>query len=220
MDIQSRPVITYRWIVFLLAAGYTLYNLATRDYSFPGGPFRFLTIWALLLSFASASYMLALSEKRRHGSYMVLAMCASVMNVMVVFLYWKLYFTDPALVQGSGALHPLQEYYLHVLGPALQIIDALFIACAFRKPLRAIPWLLSLVAAYILWIELFVQRFNTHPPGNVTSGLPYPFLNNMDFPARAAFYGGYTGMALAILAVFAGIGWALQKSTKSAKSAS
>lgn len=211
MNVHSRPVLTYRWIVFLLAAGYTLYNLTTRDYSFPGGPFRFLTIWALLLSFASASFMLAISERRRHGDYAVVAMCASVMNVMVVFLYWKLYFTDPALVQGNGALHPLQEYYLHAVGPALQIIDALFIARVFSRPVRAVPGLLSLVTAYILWIELFVQRFNTHPAGSVTSGLPYPFLNSMDLTARGLFYGGYSGMALATLAGFAGLAWLFTK---------
>ena len=45
-------VTLYRWAVFLLAGFYLIWMLLIdADYSNPGGPFRFLTIWALLLSF-------------------------------------------------------------------------------------------------------------------------------------------------------------------------
>ena len=47
MNIQARPVLVYRWGVFLLAAGYSIYQIAKAEYSNPGGPFRFLTIWVL-----------------------------------------------------------------------------------------------------------------------------------------------------------------------------
>lgn len=202
MDIHGKPVIAYRWITFLLAGGYCLYQLLSSDYSAPGGPFRFLTIWALFLSFFAASRMLALSEKRITRAHHRTAMTAAVLNVMVVFLYWKLFFTDPKLVNGNGDIVWHQQYYLHALGPALQIFDAVFIARVFKRPLRAVPVLLGLILTYVAWAELFVQRFNTWPTGSVTSGLPYPFLNSLELSGRMSFYATNMIVALGVLAVF------------------
>ena len=137
MDIHSRPVLTYRWIVFLLAAGYCIYQIFNASYAHFGGPFRFLTIWALFISFYAASRMLALSERRITRTHQVTAMTASVLNVMVCYLYWKLWFTNPDLVNNDGPVVWHQEYYLHALGPALQIIDALFIGRVFTRTWRA-----------------------------------------------------------------------------------
>ncbi len=209
MTIHTQPIKTYRWITFLLAGGYCLYQVTTADYSNAGGPFRFLTIWALFASFYSASRMLALTEHRITQRHEVTATVAAVLNVMVVYLYWRLYFTDPALVNGGGPIAWHQEYYLHALGPALQIFDALFIARAPRRWLRTILPLVGLVAAYVAWAELFVQRFNDVPTGRVTSGLPYPFLNNMELPERAVFYASNVGMALATLGVLAALTWGI-----------
>lgn len=211
VDIHSRPVLLYRWIVFLLAGGYTLYQVTTSDYSNPGGPFRFLTIWALVLSFYAASRMLARSERRTERRHEVTAMCASVLNGMVVLLYWRLYFIDPALVNGSGPIIWHQEYYLHVVGPALQLVDALFIARVYRRIWRAAVVLVGIVAVYVAWAELFVARFNDTPVGAVASGLPYPFLNNMVFADRAGFYLSNGVVALVLLAVFASVGWTVQR---------
>lgn len=203
MDIHSRSVLLFRWIVFLLAAGYCLHQLIDGKWTGPGGPFRYLTIWALFLSFYAASRMLALSEHRITRPHQVTAMCASVLNVMVVFLYWRLYFTDPALVNGDGPIVWWLEYYLHLLGPALQIADALFVGRVFQRAWRALLPLLTLIAAYVAWSELFVQRFNAKPVGDVTSGLPYPFLNSMEWPERAVFYAMNAGTAMVLLLVFA-----------------
>ncbi len=215
MDIHNRYVILYRWAVFLLAAGYCLYQLVYGSWSGPGGPFRYLTIWALFLSFYSASRMLALSEHRITRRHEVTATCAAVLNVMVVYLYWQLYFTDPALVNNGGPIIWHQEYYLHALGPALQIIDALFIGRVFRRVWRAILPLLAIIAAYVAWAELFVQRFNNKPQGEVTSGLPYPFLNNMELPERAVFYAANGGTAMALLVVFGVVGAVLYRMMRS-----
>ncbi len=206
MNVYSRPVLTYRWIVFLLAAGYCLYQMLFGLWTGPGGPFRYLTIWALFLSFYAASRMLAISERRITRRHEVTAMCAAVLNVMVVFLYWRLYFTDPSLVNNGGPIVWWLEYYLHALGPALQIIDALVIGAVFRRVWRAILPLMAIIAAYVAWAELFVQRFNDRPQGTVTSGLPYPFLNSMELPERAVFYAVNAGTALGLLVVFAVIG--------------
>ena len=207
MNIHATPVMAYRWVTFLLAGGYCLYQLLTQDYSAPGGPFRFLTIWALFLSFYSASRMLAVSERRIERAHNRTAAVAAVVNVMVVFLYWRLFFEDPSLVNGNGDIVWHQQYYLHGLGPALQIIDAVFIARAFGKPWRTALPLVGFVATYIAWAELFVQRYNTSPSGSVTSGLPYPFLNSLPFPDRAAFYATNVGMALVVLGLLAAVCW-------------
>lgn len=190
---------TFRWITFLLAGGYCLYQVMSADYSSPGGPFRFLTVWALFLSFFTASRMLALSERRITRPHRRTAMVASVINVMVVFLYWRLFVTDPALVNSGGPIPWHQQYYLHLLGPLLQICDALFIARVFRKPLRAVPPLLGLVCAYVIWAEGFVASQNDMPAGTVTSGLPYPFLNSMTLMDRLIFYGSNIVLAVAVL---------------------
>ena len=206
MDIHSRPVLIYRWIVFLLAAGYCLHQMFLGSWSGPGGPFRYLTIWALFLSFYAASRMLALSEHRITRRHEVTAMCAAVLNVMVVFLYWRLYLTDPSLVNGGNPIVWWLEYYLHALGPALQIIDALFVGAVFRRVWRAALPLLGIIAAYVAWAELFVQRFNTKPVGEVTSGLPYPFLNSMEWADRAMFYGVNAATAMGLLVIFGLVG--------------
>ncbi len=205
MSAHSKPVLTYRWITFLLAGGYCLYQLLNHDYSNPGGPFRFLTIWALFLSFYSASRMLAISEKRIVRDHHRTAAVAAVVNVMVVFMYWRLFFTDPSLVNGRGPIPWHQQYYLHAIGPGLQIIDAVLIARVFGRPWRAIPPLVGFIATYLLWAELFVQRYNDTPSGTVTSGLPYPFLNSMELAERAVFYAGNFAIALVVLAILAGL---------------
>lgn len=210
MDIHTKPVILFRWIVFLLAAGYSIYQITTSGYEHFGGPFRFLTIWALLLSFYASSRMLALSQHRITRSHQVTAMVAAVLNVMVVYLYWKLWLTDPALVNNNGPVIWHQEYYLHGLGPALQIFDALFIGRVFSRTWRGVIPLVGLIALYVAWSELLVQRFSDSSPGSVTSGLPYPFLNSMEWGARLEFYGLNVGVALALLVVFGILGFVLR----------
>ncbi|MEO1778893.1 MAG: hypothetical protein AAFU63_08890 [Pseudomonadota bacterium] len=211
MDIHSRPVHIYRWIVFLLAAGYCLYQMVAGQWGGLGGPFRYLTIWALFLSFYAASRMLALTEHRITRHHEVTAMCAAVLNVMVVFLYWRLYLSDPSLVNGGNPIIWWLEYYLHALGPALQIIDALLIGRVFRRVWRAMLPLIAIIVAYVAWAELFVQRFNARPEGTVTSGLPYPFLNSMDWGERLTFYLFNGGTAVALLALFGLIGAVLYR---------
>jgi hypothetical protein len=210
MDIHSRPVLTYRWIVFLLAAGYCIYQIFNASYAHFGGPFRFLTIWALFISFYAASRMLALSERRITRTHQVTAMTASVLNVMVCYLYWKLWFTNPDLVNNDGPVVWHQEYYLHALGPALQIIDALFIGRVFTRTWRAALPLTGIIAAYVAWSELVVQRLSDSSAGSVTSGLPYPFLNSMELAERLGFYGLNAAVAIGLLVVFGLIGLALR----------
>ncbi|MEM0948345.1 MAG: hypothetical protein AAGK37_13120 [Pseudomonadota bacterium] len=212
VDPHARWVLVYRWIVFLLAAGFALRQLVfSADYSDPGGPFRYLTIWALMLSFFSASRMLALTERRSTRDWPELVAVTAVLNALVVLVYWRLWFEDPALVNSGGPLPWWLDYYLHGLGPLLQWIDALFIRGGFRRPLRAVPWLLGLTLLYVTWAEAFVGRFNDTPVGLVTDGLPYPFLNSMEFAERLMFYATTGATGLGFLALFSAVAWALRR---------
>lgn len=213
---MNRGVLIYRWSVFLLAAGYSVYQLLIiGDYSQAGGPFRYLTIWALLASFFCASRMIARTEKRTQRRWDGVVATTAVLNGMVVYLYWSLFFKDPALVNnGVPVWH--QEYYLHALGPLLQWGDAIFIHRAFRKPLASVVTLLGTITAYVAWVEFFVAPLNSVPRGSVTSGYPYPFLNNLEFPGRAAFYLQSTAGAMLVLAFLFALGWAMRKWLKPA----
>ncbi|MCF6444522.1 androgen-induced gene 1 family protein [Nereida sp. MMG025] len=200
---RSKGLFFYRWCVFLLAAFYAVWMVTTSDYSGAGGPFRYLTIWALLCSFFCASRLIALMEGRSDRRWDGFIAMTAVINAMVVFLYWKLFFEDPSSVTRDGALGVWwKEYYLHALGPLLQWIDALFLHRAFRRLKPAMFWLLGLVSVYLAWGELFVAPMNDSPIGSVTSGLPYPFLNDLVLADRLAFYGVNLGIALVLLCVF------------------
>ncbi|MDD9923395.1 MAG: hypothetical protein OXQ92_14150 [Boseongicola sp.] len=205
-------VLIYRWIVFGLAAGYLVYLLIIDgDYSAVGGPFRFLTIWALLFTFFSMSRMMAIMEGRSDRDWPATVAVTGALNFMVVFLYWRLYFDNPANVRSDGEITWWIEYYVHALGPLLQWIDMLFIHRNIRGFRRAIALMAATIVAYVAWIELVVQRFNDAPFGSVTSGLPYPFLNNLDVSGRAAFYGQTAVMAVVMLLVIFGLGRLLRK---------
>ena len=212
VDPHSRPVLIYRWVVFLLAAGFTLRQVVfAADYSDPGGPFRYLTIWALLLSFFSASRMLAFSERRSTRTWPNLVAVTAAVNALVVIMYWRLYLQDPALVNSGPPLPWWLDYYLHGLGPLLQWIDALFLYGAFRRPLRAVPWLIGLTVLYVAWIEGVVGPTNAAPVGLVTDGLPYPFLNAMLPQERLSFYTVTGASGLVLLAGFTALAWIIRR---------
>ncbi len=200
-------VIAYRWAVFLLAGFYLIWMLVLdADYSATGGPFRFLTNWALLLSFFSASRMMALAEHRSDNDWPALVAVTAVFNFMVVFLYWRLFLANPDSVTGAGGPpEPWVQYYIHALGPALQWGDMLFIHRNVRRFKRALVGLLGLVAVYVLWVELVVQPLNDSPLGKVTSGLPYPFLNDLEIAGRATFYAQTAVSAVVVLLVVFGL---------------
>lgn len=215
MNVHQKPVLVYRWIVFLLAAGYCLDQIFLGNYGGFGGPFRYLTVWALFISFYAASRMLAFSEQRTLNDHKVIASIAAVLNAMVVLQYWRLYFQDPGLVNSGDGIEWYREYYLHLLGPILQWIDALFILGAFRNHRRVMAILCLIVLAYVGWSEILVGRLNDEPIGSVTTGLPYPFLNSMEPAARAIFYGVNLVVALVFYGLFSGLAgvirWAFQQ---------
>lgn len=208
-------VLIYRWIVFLLAAFYVLWMLILdASYDNVGGPFRFLTIWALLFSFFSASRMMALMESRSMRDWPALVAVTGTLNAMVVFLYWRLYFADPANVTGeAGPPVWWVQYYLHLLGPLLQWIDMLFIHRNLRAFRAAFAGLFAVILVYILWVEIVVGPFNDSPFGEITDGLPYPFLNDLVLAERGIFYVQTTISAFVVLGVIWGLSRLLRRAT-------
>ena len=202
----------FRWTVFLLAAGYCLRTLMFSSFEHFGGPFRYLTIWALFMSFFAASRMMALTEGRSTRRWDGFVGATAVINAMVVFLYWRLFFADPTSVSRDGELGPLYlELYLHALGPLLQWIDAIFIHRSFRRLGPSLAWLFGVIGAYVAWCELVLMPVNDTPVGTVTTGLPYPFLNNLEWAGRSVFYGSNFAIAIALLFVFAAVAWVIRR---------
>ncbi len=207
-----RPVLIFRWIAFLLAAGYCLRTLFFGSWDGFGGPFRYLTIWALFCSFFAFSRMMAIEEGRSTHRWDGFVCMTAVINTMVVFLYWRLYFADANSVTDDGQLRAWYlEMYLHLLGPLLQVIDAIFIHRSFHRLRAAAAWLIGVIIAYVLWAELVVQRFNDRPEGTVTSGLPYPFLNNLELSERAVFYATNFATGILLLLIYAAIAWGFRR---------
>lgn len=207
-----RVLLIYRWIVFLLAAGFCLRTIIYGSYDGFGGPFRYLTIWALFGSFFVASRMIALEEGRSQWRWDGLVSAIAVINAMVVILYWRLYFADPTSVTRDGQLGNLWlEMYLHALGPLLQWIDATFLHRSFRRLGSGLATLLAIVIGYLVVAELVIAPMNATPIGSITSGLPYPFLNDLVLADRMVFYGVNVFTAVVLFGVFALIAWGVRR---------
>jgi hypothetical protein len=175
-----------------------------------GIQFRYLTIWGL--TGATISNYLLYRSKRNNlpEAYHAFVSAAAVLNAMVVFLYWRLYFIDPSLVNSSDSIVWFQEYYLHAVGPLLLILDALCFNKSFSQIKKGMLTILVICLLYIFWTEALTAPLNSTPEGSVTNGFPYPFLNNMVLSERLKFYATtiLTGLGLYFLS------WLLTK-TKS-----
>lgn len=202
----------YRSAVLVVFVGYCLRMVILGDWANFAGPFRYLTIWSLFISTFALSRTLLFAADRSTWRWDGLVAAACVIGAMVVFLYWRLFFADPMSVTSDGALGDWWlEYFLHGLGPVLVWIDALVFHKAFRKLAAAVAWLFGIIAAFVVWIELVLQPLVDTPVGTVTSGLPYRFLNSMEFEGRMNFYVTNFVVAMIFLAVFAGVSWIIAR---------
>jgi hypothetical protein len=206
------PRLIFRWTAFLLAGGYCIRMLIFGGWDQFGGPFRFLTVWALFCSFFAFSRMMAIEEERSTRRWDGFVCMTAVINTMVVMLYWRLYLADPTSVTPDGELAAWHlELYLHGLGPALQIFDTLFIHRSYRRLGAGFAWLCGVVGVYLLWAELVLEPLNTSPSGRLTSGLPYPFLNNLELSDRLIVYASYFASGVVVLLIYAGIAWMFRR---------
>ena len=207
LNFSSNFILRYRLVCLLLSVGYFVYQFTAANYENFGIQFRYLTIWGLTGAMVS-SYLLYRSKRNNlPETYRAFVSAVAVLNAMVVFLYWKLYFINPSLVNYSGSIVWFQEYYLHALGPLLIIFDALFFNRSFLQIRNGALTIVGMCLLYVLWTEALTAPLNSIPEGSVTSGLPYPFLNNMVFTERLSFYATTTLTGLG----FYFLGWFLTK---------
>ena len=197
----DRRLVLWRVVLLASASAFWLWQFAVADMAEFGWQFRFLTIWALTLTLAHAALAFGHAAGLTGQRHERLAMVSAAINAVMAMLYWRLRLTDPGALGAPGA-SPVQDIYLHAVAPALMIVDAVFVMRAFGRPIRAVPGLLLVVAAYVAWIELAVAPLNDMPVGDVTTGLPYPFLNDLAWGERATFYGTALLAGLAFLPAF------------------
>ena len=207
---QTKFVRVYRIIVACIVAFYFFEPLITDPPNFIYRS-KFLTLWGLYGSFLVAMLMLARSlnlTTKRFDGFVAMVI---VLNILVVFLYWRLYFQDPALVNADGPIVWWREYYIHLMCEVFMWIDAFFFFGAWQKIKSGLLWLAAIICSYIALIELYIQPRNTFPEGSVTAGLPYPFLNNMELSERLGFYGTTAATGLVMAAVTIAIAWVLRR---------
>lgn len=211
-DHETRsPVLVFRLIVLALAAFYAVRMLAVHSLiAEPFGPFRWLTYWANISALFCAWFMVQRSRGVSVARHDGLVSATAVIGGLVVYLYWSLYLKDPLSVTTNGGGGWWTEGYYHLAGPLLLWIDALFVLRAFRAPVAAVAWLIGIVVAWLSFIELAVQPLNDTPPGRVTSGLPYPFLNDMTLDERLPFYAMNIGAGLGLLVVLSLLAWGVR----------
>lgn len=208
----------FRLAVFALAVFFFIDRALISNWDAFGSMFRYLTIWALTGNLIAAAAMLIPRYGLPDGRADALLATQAILNAIVVFSYWRLYFIDPTLVNGSNEIVAYREYYLHLVGPLLMWIDFMGIKRGFRQVLPAIAGLAILILAYTLWAELLVGPRNDAPVGTVTSGLPYPFMNDMELPQRLRFYGSIFVTGLAFVALFRGLAWLRDRAQPSSAS--
>ncbi|MEC8461330.1 MAG: hypothetical protein VXY77_03920 [Pseudomonadota bacterium] len=189
----------YSIVCFVIAEAFVVDNFLQTGFDLPGWIFRYLTIWGLWTACIAHAYLALTRLQQKHSGFLATLSAVSTLNVMVVYLYWRLYFTNPALVS-DGTSHPIREYYLHLLGPILIVIEAIFISKTFqtRLWLKSTMIIMSICVLYVLWLELYLG-----PMGR----FPYPFLRNMDVNQRLIFY----TFAIMVAVIIHGLSWLLAR---------
>lgn len=180
-------IVNYTRLMFILSLVFFVYQFFIINYDYFGLHYRYLTVWALTGSLIISGLLLYKRVNGEPRAYHAASAVVAVLNALVVFLYWKMFFIDPSLIN-TVSLPIHQEYYLHGVGPSLIVLDALFINKSFQKHWQAMSGILSICFFYILWLEFFVSPLNMFPVGTQVHGFPYPFLNDMQIGQRCIFY--------------------------------
>jgi hypothetical protein len=191
-------------LALIIASAYWLYEFTIQDYNLWGIQFRTLTNWGLSTAII-AHYLLWRQRRLKQASnHRVSGFIAAtaVLNAMVMLLYWRLFFIDPTLINGDTTPIWFQEYYLHLVGPMMILLDALLLSRVFKQLLFGLRDLLLLCSIYMIWLEFVIMPMNNIPIGTITSGLPYPFLNDMTGFERIAFYGMTISAAIVMYICF------------------
>ena len=177
---------------------------SANDVAF-GGHYRYLTRWNFTLNTVIAVWALLSDYRPAVKIPPIVVSIALPMNTTVLLLYWGLYAIDPALVNDGGVpLHPVKEYYLHLLTSVFAFVECLYLRRPFASMKQGLSGLIGLTLLYVGWVELGVFPMNDAPCGTNlpdVCGLPYPFLNDMGAGLRVGFY---TAAVLGILSSIPG----------------
>jgi hypothetical protein len=180
----------YRTLVFMVATIYLLDNYLRWGPSI----FNYLTNWGLAAGVVCSSllvYETYADKKLPINSVLIASFCLSA---VVMVLYWRLYWKDPSLLYADKE-HMMPWYrddYVHLVGPLLQMFDALCIRQAFSgRVVKGLFYYCVIALSYSILSELVFA-------------LPYPFMWSLDFMQRLSFYGN--GISLGIIAFFVGLG--------------
>ena len=153
-----------------------------------GKQFRYFTLWSLLANFMALLFLSLSMKLMIFDKTKPFIAISSMMGLFTIVLYWGLFFINPNLVNyADERLDFFREVYLHFLGPALLFFDALILKKAFTHFKKIIPYAFIINFGYFTWLELLVGPNSNFPVGKVTSGLPYPFMNNMLLEHRLIF---------------------------------
>ncbi|MDB3861456.1 androgen-induced gene 1 family protein [Paracoccaceae bacterium] len=185
---RQRNLLYFRGICFTSAMLYWFYQFYVANYNGFGIQFRYLTIWGLTGSLIVTGLLFMQTLSKQKENYFAVVSSVCVLNALVVFLYWRLYFVDPELVNYSGSIIWFQEYYLHLLGPLLLFVDSILLNRSFRQFKTGIILTLLISFSYVAWTEIVTTPLNNTPVGSKAAGLPYPFLNDMVLADRLIFY--------------------------------
>lgn len=185
---RQRNLLYFRGVCFTSAMLYWFYQFYVANYNGFGIQFRYLTIWGLTGSAIVTGLLFMQTLSKQKENYFAVVSSVCVLNALVVFLYWRLYFIDPELVNYSGSIIWFQEYYLHLLGPLLLFVDSILLNRSFRQFKTGIILTLLISFSYVAWTEIVTTPLNNTPVGSKAAGLPYPFLNDMVLADRLIFY--------------------------------
>ena len=185
---RQRNLLYFRGVCFTSATLYWFYQFYVANYNGFGIQFRYLTIWGLTGNMIVTGLLFRQTLAKQNEKYFAVVSATCVLNALVMFLYWRLYFIDPKLVNYSGSIVWFQEYYLHLLGPLFLFVDSMMINRSFRQFKIGIILALLISFSYVAWTEIVTGPFNNTPVGSKATGLPYPFLNDMVLADRLVFY--------------------------------
>ncbi len=171
----------YHIIHFIILATFFVYINFERFHLFFisfGGAYRFWSDWGFAACVLSCYWMLSSTKRKKHAIGISVISAASV---SYAGLYWVFFLGAP----GSGALpvsfEPVTTAIIHSVVPLLQIINTIFFVNSFQRLKPIMYRILVLTIAYVIWLIVLVAPLNDTPSGTVTSGYPYPFLNNLSF---------------------------------------
>ncbi len=208
--IKQTIIHKYLKIHLILFVAFFIFSTIARFDEFRtsfGGVYRFYSDWGFTACLFSAFFIFF--PKRHELSLSIISSMASLYTVLFVILF----FVDPGgiLVAPIGMMSDgistgaFITLTIHSVVPVLQVANTLFLANSFQRLRPIIYAMLLIEVIYILWIELLVAPLNNSPIGSITTGLPYPLLNNLPLIERIEVYGIITLLTVLTVLILFGL---------------